>query len=209
MPRNDMKWWKNYEKLVSFSALPNFGYTFTWNCNGPAKQRKTATNMVLIKTSRVTVCYPSLSGHPSLELTMVTFPELSLWDRGYALRYGKVTGQQLPTVSPRPLDPLQCQRLNQSTKRNKKTQNHHEHWQVAFNVQQTSFHLPTCVHMRLHGNYVLAAAFKPSWPTAIEQCVSHPQVENQWIDLGEILQETPYSIGKSMVSCRFFLKPIH
>ena len=32
---------------------------------------------------------------------------------------------------------------------------------------------------------------------------------DQWIGLREILQENPYSMGKSMVSCRFSLKPIH
>jgi hypothetical protein len=33
--------------------------------------------------------------------------------------------------------------------------------------------------------------------------------EYQWIGLKENLQETQYSMGKSMVSCRFSLKPIH
>ena len=31
----------------------------------------------------------------------------------------------------------------------------------------------------------------------------------QWIGLMEILQETPYTIGKPMVSCRFSLESIH
>ena len=33
--------------------------------------------------------------------------------------------------------------------------------------------------------------------------------KSQWIGLGENLQESPILMGKSMVSCRFSLKPIH